>query len=327
MHLTLPQIGANILGLIYTTFLVLSYCALLFIPPSNAFAATIVTITKADSLLIEYRNALIELSLEKSHKEYGDFEFQYIHIQPSGERTSRLIKLDKYKNLIMGHGVTTELIADKGLKFLDYPIYQGVLGYRVCFTSKSAEKTASKANNLKSIQDLKFLVGLHWSDTAILEHNLIDIEVGAKHSALFEMIARQRADLFCRGINEIKTEAEGMGKKLKLTVNKSFYLQYDNPIVFTSSINSTILERINIGIKNAQSDGSLLRLWKEYFGESIRYVDLEKRNLIRLETPYNHLFSDRMRQELTESKHYFKVSEEDTNDSKLRVPTTPFKTE
>lgn len=232
----------------------------------------------------DYNLALISLALDITKTEYGDYKI--VSIPPMNTaRSMYSLKTNAYPNLLVELSYQSDL--EKDLIPIHFPVDLGVVGYRVCFVSPHAyEKVAA----IKSIEELKrFTIGqgLSWADTDILRHNGFNVFEIGNYSTIFRMVANNRIDLFCRGANEIQHEYETQSGEINLLYDRTMVIFYPLPRFYYLNKHSLLAkERIEKGLKAAYINGSVHSLWETYFGQSVNFVNLNKRALYKLENPF-----------------------------------------
>lgn len=234
-------------------------------------------------LRYDYEQSALKLALDKTQDKYGSFELQQ-GIGMNLPRAIQTAKKDALKNFFFKTSYSSKYINE--LSYIPIPIDFGIVGYRVCFTSKAlAEKIAA----MSSIEELRTLTvgqGKGWSDVDIFRYNKFHVFEVLEYKNLFPMVAAGRFELFCRGANEILKEWEEFKNLEGLAIDKSFAFAYKFPRFFWTNKNNTeAIKRITEGLNIAYVDGSLLELWKSFNIESLNFIEIEKRKIFWLENP------------------------------------------
>lgn len=266
--------------------LLIIYCCLL---SSSLAAKTIFTyVAKAtiEDPRISYEKRVLELALIKTQGEYGDFE---LIPSDSGITKARLqiqMKQGLYDNYFFKMSVTDKILTDYHV--INFPIDLGLVGYRIAFVHQSNLQNLRKVTELEELKDLLILQGIGWLDGDILQANGLTVSNVTNKTSMYKMISLNRADLYFRGLNEIKNE---------ILYNKPMYpeveiepyivLHYPLPRFFvTSKENAHNAKRVELGLKKAYADGSLIKLWESVYLEDIQFINLNKRHVIELENPF-----------------------------------------
>jgi hypothetical protein len=228
-----------------------------------------------------YTNALLTLALDKTLATHGPYE---IKLAPAmnKRRTISSVSTRAYPNFFALLAFD-ESYKKAELEYLPLPVHMGVLGYRICFTAPGLEADIAKVKTLDDLRRYSVGQGVGWSDVNILRANGFKVVEVAAYDSLFAMLSRGRFDLLCRGVNEVQSE------KLShpdLHLDQSFALFYPLPIFFyTHRDNRAAIERVAAGLQLAFDDGSMHKLFKQYYLESIQLANLHKRRLFRLSNP------------------------------------------
>lgn len=175
---------------------------------------------------------------------------------------------------------------DKGIDYVRIPVDFGVTGYRICFVSPSARNAFSQIGTLDELKAFNIGQGVGWADVSILRHNGLKVTEVASYESLFNMVAANRIDLFCRGINELAPEFKKHQSIQNLDYDTHIVLAYALPrFFFSNKNNSEALRRIEAGMQIAYKNGSMKKLWLEEFREALVFANLPKRKILYLSTP------------------------------------------
>jgi hypothetical protein len=114
-----------------------------------------------------YEIAVIELALEKTLNQYGDYN---MHPTPGSMTQSRLINYasqNTFENLLFTIGYDEQLIQEFDLAYVPFPIFLGVVGFRVCFVSEKAKNVFTNAHSISDLRALMHGHGKGWLDGQI----------------------------------------------------------------------------------------------------------------------------------------------------------------
>ncbi|XPV76349.1 MAG: hypothetical protein ACNI27_00125 [Desulfovibrio sp.] len=260
----------------------------LVILSTNAYAgnSTVFTLRGPETdfdIRQEYDNALFRLALEKTRPEWGDYSI-FVIPKMNLKRAFRSLENNTYTNLFFKTSADNDLCAQYG--FVNFPVDLGIVGYRVAFTSPAVNEKTRVISQKDELLKLTLGQALMWEDTLILREAGFTVFETELYKPLFEMVAKNRFDLFPRGINEIKAEYESHSHLNNFMIEENIAIHYPLPRFFyTSRSNTKNIERITQGLKLAFSDGSLLKLWKEYYQESVDLVNLNSRRFFCFKNP------------------------------------------
>ncbi len=232
----------------------------------------------------EYDRNLLELALKKTEATYGAFAFNRAPAM-NQVRAIETIRNDTYRNFVRVLGYDKKL-EEKGLRYIDFPIFLGLLGYRTCFYSHTIKERLPQNISSKGLKQFLFGVGRGWIDDKILRHNGFRTTIAINYETMFELTARGRIELFCRGANEVLDEFTTHHTLEGLHYDRSFYLHYPmRHFYYFSKNQEKDMKRVKEGLDIALRDGSLMELWKRYHAKNLDFLKLETRKRISLENP------------------------------------------
>lgn len=242
---------------------------------------------------LDYPLAIINLTMEKTRQEYGGYQLDAIPQYLSAARSVYELKRDTWPNYFFPGGVNIELLGKENLEPVDFPIDQGLLGYRICFVSPQAKARVAAARSLTELRQFIIAQGTNWPDVSILRHNGFTVQEVGTYPGLFKMVISGRADLLCRGISELKQEYTEFKYLGNLQYDETFVLVYPMRYSLYFNRNSrAAIQRIQAGLKIARDDGSLRQLFLKHFRDDILFAKLNQRRFFYLQTPYETDFSE-----------------------------------
>jgi len=228
---------------------------------------------------------LVSLALKKTEEEYGPFEIVKAP-EMTHSRSIERVKNDFYPNFIRSFGYDANLITDKNMAFIPYPIFRGLLSYRTCFLAQKIARKFHNAQTLEEVQAFTHGQGTGWADTLILNKNGFRVFEISDYSSLIKMTAANRFDLYCRGASELEEEYQRFKNTEGLSYDRSKAFYYPFPhFLFTNKKNTAAIERIQLGLDRALKDGSFEALWQQYHKSSIAFVGMENRQVFVLDNP------------------------------------------
>lgn len=239
---------------------------------------------------INYELELLTLALEKTKEKFGAYKLKPSPHSINYHRALVALKSNRYENFIRSFAYRKIRTEDQDLIYIDFPIDLGLLGYRICFVSKPSKEAVAKAKTLEDLKQFTHGQGVKWVDASILKKQGFKVIESATYEGLFEMININRIDLFCRGIGELAKEYELHRHLENLEVDQSFAFHYAFPLYFMTHKSNLLLRyRIEVGLKAAFDDGSLQKLWKKHYQESIEQAKLNHRKIYTLK---NHTLDE-----------------------------------
>lgn len=242
---------------------------------------------------LNYPLAVITLALEKTRPQYGNYRITHIPQYLSVARAIYELKRNTWPNYFFPGGVNIEILGRENLEPVDFPVDQGLLGYRICFVSPQAKERVAAAKSLTDLRQFIIAQGTNWPDVTILRHNGFTVQEVGTYPGLFKMVISGRADLLCRGISELKQEHVEFSHLGNLQYDETFVFVYPMrySLYFNKSSKDTI-RRIEAGLNIARQDGSLRQLFLKHFRDDIVFAKLGQRRFFYLQTPYDDDFSD-----------------------------------
>jgi hypothetical protein len=269
-------------NIVRITSFILIICSL--VPPAQAQILIYHPTNEVmEDLRRNYFDDLLMLALEKTRPDYGEYE-----LQPSPKMEWRrllvLMKQNQYPNMVFVESYRDGFGDAINASYINYPLDKGLLSYRICFVNAAVKEKVAQAQSLDELRQFTIAQGTGWPDVAVLRSNGFTVLEFETYPSLFKMVIGGRADLYCRGLNELKNEYETYKELGQLEYDESFVLQYPLPWFFyISNSNRVLHQRISQGLAVAERDGSLKKLWLEHFKSSIEFAKLKQRKLYRLE--------------------------------------------
>lgn len=234
----------------------------------------------------EYFHSLIQLALEKTRAQYGDYRLDTLPPVVDWAHFSVALKNNAYPNLIVALPYRDGEPERMGTRFIPLPIDMGLLSYRICFVNQAAKEKVKAAASLADLRQFTIAQGTGWGDVTILRSNGFKVLEFNGYPNLFKVVIGGRADLFCRGVNELKNEYETFKGFGKLEYDESFALVYPSPWFFhVSRSNPLLQQRISDGLAMAYADGSLQQTWLDFYRPSIEFAKLKQRKIYYLNNP------------------------------------------
>lgn len=229
-----------------------------------------------------YDIKLLQLALEKTQTKYGSFRLAAANDVPVNRRLA-LLQQNAFANLVVFRGYDDELQDSGQFIFINFPMDLGALGWRICFTNPTIKEKIKSVKTLGDLRQYSIVQNRGWADSAILKDNGFRVIELENRPTLFQMVASGRADLFCRGFNELQSEYLEFKNIGNLTYDESFLIIYKMPVFFyLNSSNKLAKNRIEEGLKAAYEDGSMMQLWLEKFKDSSAFANLKKRKIFQL---------------------------------------------
>jgi len=231
-----------------------------------------------------YESSLAQHILAETVDDYGDYRFEQRFLGVNFDRGRRIVaegdKVNFYTNPIAPRGFKHE----RALNVIKMPVMQGLLGYRRIIVLK---QNLEKFQRIHSFDDLKKLRAgqvSYWADVEIYNENKIPLVVSSGFDSLFHMLERGRFDYLPLGIGEAEKIVDAHNALCPdLAIVPEIIIYYPFPVFFQVSDKFPILtKRIEKGLKQAHSDGSLITLLNHHFGKELSDLQNERQRVFVL---------------------------------------------
>ena len=227
----------------------------------------------------DYYLKLLDLALGKTGTRY--------ELHPNGLLMSHqraLSNLNSNDGIDIFWGPTTREMEQRFLP-IRIPIDKGILGWRIFLIKTRDRHLFEEIHSLKQLQSYTAGQPNAWADTEILRANGLKVAGTEAYETMFEMLAADRFQYFPRGVGEVWNEASGHGN-LGLEVEQHLALHYPaNTYFFVNQSTATLARIIERGLRAAIGDGSLDKLFEQFYGESIKRAHLNARTIVELGNP------------------------------------------
>ncbi len=241
------------------------------------------TIFKNQNEQVEnYKYKLLELLLDKTKSEYGDYRIELTDI-PSQKRGVMWVVEGKLDVLM----TATTPEREREMIPIRIPIYKGLYGYRIFLINRSDK---DKFDAIKTESDLKKLVagqGVQWPDYKILKSNGYKVIGPSKDESLYDMLEARRFDYFPRGVHEPWLEIKQHPDK-DFMIEEKLCISYPLPgYIFVDPKNIKLAERLKKGFIEAINDGSFDHLFYNHpdIKETLEKAKLDERMIFYMKNP------------------------------------------
>ena len=228
-----------------------------------------------------YFISLLELALEKSRDQYGDYQLNAVMIDmPQG----RALKMVEENNIIDVVWTMTSIEREQHLQAIYIPLLKGLMGYRIGLIRKRDQAKFEKMD-ASGIKQTLMGQGTDWPDIDILHSNGFKV-IGSIDRKLVAMLLKGRFDYYPRAIHEPWRD---LARYPDVILDKRFLLNYPAPIYFfVNKANTKLAERIEYGLRKSIVDGSFDDLFYHHpiTQDMIQKSQLDQRTEIVLTNPY-----------------------------------------
>lgn len=194
------------------------------------------------------------------------------------------------RQLAQGHGIDvvwslTSKEREEELLPVRIPIDRGLLGWRLLLIRSIDQPLFSDIHLQTELSKLRAGLGHDWPDVDVFKANNLNVSTGSTYEGLFKMLAFNHIQYFPRAVSEIWPELEDH-QELALSVESTLAIHYPSAFYFFVNKNNTQLAAtLESCLKEATQDGSLRKLFNNYFQTSIERAQLSKRKIINLANP------------------------------------------
>lgn len=219
-----------------------------------------------------YETMLAKHILENTRSEFGDYVFNTRVLDVNFDRGRRIVADGKLVNFYTNPLPVNLLEEDGELKVISIPVMQGLLGYRFLIVRKTDLEKFKKIQSFSDLQQFRAGQVNYWADVEIYEENNLPVVLSTSFESLFYMLSRGRFDYIPLSVGEAtQTLSDIKSEYGELAIVPSVIIYYPFPVFFqVSKEHPTLVNRLTKGLIQAQKDGSLTKLFNEYFADEIK---------------------------------------------------------
>ncbi|TBW49542.1 ABC transporter substrate-binding protein [Marinobacter halodurans] len=243
-------------------------------------------------IILWYRNydspaiqALLDLALTKT-PEYGSYTLKRSPEMNQGRALRELANNNSRAVQVANVAASPEREDD--LLAVTIPIDGGLLGYRVCVTTRDMLPRFKGITRLADVRErhIRFGQGRHWPDTRILEANGLDVVTHPGFETLFDMLEGGRFECFARGVSEVYYDL-ALRRDENLVIEPNLLFTYTMPnYFFVGRQDIGLAVRIQLGLERAIADGSFAEFMNTYYTQPIEALNLSGRHVFHLGNPW-----------------------------------------
>lgn len=233
-----------------------------------------------------YQFDLIEMALEITRAEFGDYVLRPYSGAPTAKRQSILLSQGKLMNIQWASPGTP--IAQADVTVIPVNILHGLLGLRLCLVNREQLPRFANIHSLDDLRQIRIGQGQDWTDTLIYKLNGVPLLEAVGLPQLFPILATRRFDCLALGANELLVKyAEQQETYPEMVIEPGLLLYYDFPTyLYVSRRHPQLAERITLGLQKLQASGADEQLFWRYFARKLAPLNLDKRRIICLKSPY-----------------------------------------
>ncbi|HEX7683595.1 MAG TPA: hypothetical protein VF446_08660 [Trinickia sp.] len=254
-------------------------------PPARAEHFDIVypRVTRDYDRRAAFPKAVLDLAMREAH---ADYTIRQSTDLMQRKRTLRELAEGGEINLTWSSMAAKD---EAGLRVIHFPIYRGLIGYRVLLIRKERQPEFDKIETLDQLKALTGGQGFGWVDTGILRDAGLHVETST-YDSLFRMTQAGRIDYFPRGVVEAWPELQTRhAEDPDLAVERHLLLVYRSDFIFyTGKRDERLARTIEAGLRAAWRDGSYQRLFdsEQQVQEALARARIGHRTVIRLDNRY-----------------------------------------
>jgi hypothetical protein len=239
----------------------------------------------------DYQVAALRLALEKTQDEYGAFTIIRNTEAFTISRLRREVNRGEIVNIQAAPWRPNETnpakISERSLK-IEVPLLKGLLGYRQLIIRKTDAALFNGITSTQTLQKLTAGLARGWQDADIFRHNGYKVDDSADFPSMFFMLSNKRFDYLPMSMVEAQSALNANPKfAAELMVAPNIVIYYPFPIVFYVSEKQPLLaDRLSKGLMSAEKDGTLDKLFSQYFAAEIEQVKNQKPRCFVLANPY-----------------------------------------
>lgn len=219
------------------------------VSPNSLATSDRIRISYGGHPLDSYAVGLIELAL-------AQLEIPIEVDVENREATQGRLKIDVMEGRYDIMWAATTKIDETDMQAIRFPLFKGLLGYRVLIIHADDQKRFSEVKELADLQQFSMGQALDWADTSILKSNGIKVITSSNYPSLFDMLVARRFDAFPRGVMEPWGELAARDLP-QLKVEDELLLVYPMPFYFyVKKDNVGLAHLIGLGLEKALENGS-----------------------------------------------------------------------
>ncbi len=207
-----------------------------------------------------YFSKVLELALAKTVSTHGPYQIRLAPVMPITNRLLREIELGRVDITWMPYNRN----APAQLMPIKIRLLKNLSDHRVFLIRADDQVRFSQVKSIEDLRRLRGGIGSHWPDRTVMEENGLPLVLSLSYFNLFKMLASSRFDYYSRGIHQVLPEVSAYADK-GLALERELLLRYENPVYFyVNKSNTSLAERLSLGLKIAVDDGSFDALFHEF---------------------------------------------------------------
>jgi len=176
----------------------------------------------------------------------------------------------------------TNVDREEQLLAIKLPIYQGLIGWLVLFIRPDDIEKFEAVKTINDLMNFTAVQRFDWADFDILKENLLPVEGNFTFVNHSKAVIDGLVDYFPRSVLEAQREIIAQ-RNQQLVIEPSLLLKYPSAHYFFVNKNNTELANIiEKGFRALIANGDYQALFNQYFGASLKKLNLDNRTVIHL---------------------------------------------
>lgn len=234
--------------------------------------------------LYGYHVDLLQLVLDKTEKQFGPCHLTVLETYQPINRIHLNIGGGRRFDIVDS---TVNPKRDEQLQPIRFPIYRGLMGYRVMVIREGDQQRFDHIRKVKDLRSITIGAGFNWFDLQLVEEQKVPTVTAVDLETLYRMLPAGRFDAILRGSQEILIDKVRLNPKGH-QVEEKLVLAYPLPVNYYVKKNNTALAaRVRTGLEAAFKDGSFQTFFDSHklIRETMELVKLKDRHFMYLCNP------------------------------------------
>lgn len=238
-----------------------------------------------------YHWDVLKSALDITVKKYGSYQIKSGIFMTEERQVIELAKKDSKLSIMI-----REASAGFEKKFIPVriPIDKNLIGYRVFLITKNNKNLFKNINSIEDLKKITMGQGAGWGDVDILQQAGFQVSTQVYYDKIFEGLVKGEYLAFPRAATEILAEFDKRKSTMpELMIEENILLYYPLPTYFWFSNNERgrrLAARTQEGMEAIVNNGTLDKLFQNYYKDDMNKLKLKKRKLFKIPNP--HLSGD-----------------------------------
>ncbi len=234
-----------------------------------------------------YHWDVLRSALQATEKKYGPFRMKASLFMTEDRQIKELAKKDNKLSIMIRE--TSRGLEDKFIP-VRIPIDKNLIGYRVLLITKNNKDLFKNVNSIEDFKKITMGQGAGWGDVDILQKAGFQVSTQVYYDKIFEGLVKGEYQAFPRAATEIINEYEKRKLKMpELMIEENLLLYYPLPTYFwfsNSERGKKLAARAQEGMETIVANGTLEKLFDQYYKGDIAALKLKKRKAFKIANPH-----------------------------------------